>query len=177
MTVIAARKTSDSITFAADTLISDGFVKATSSDLIFSKLFEQNDMVIGTTGDCFEGTLMELFSRNHKPVDATRMSVIDFLVEFREWARKKEGGFSPHNGFLISYRFKLFRVVAGLDVYEVKEFEAIGAGQDFAKAAMHLGHSPREAVEVACKLSLYCSEPITEITVNSTSESSNSAES
>lgn len=166
MTVVAARKTPEAIIFAADTLISDGFSKGTSSDLIFAKLFEQNGMVIGTTGDCFEGTLMELFSRNHKPDSATRLGVIDFLVEFREWTRKKESGYSPKNGFLIAFGNKLFSVFQGLEVYEVQEFDAIGAGKDFAKAALHLGHTPREAVGVACKLSLYCSEPITEITVN-----------
>ncbi|MGD1896546.1 MAG: hypothetical protein ACFB16_06280 [Phormidesmis sp.] len=163
MTVIAARKTSDAIIFAADTLVSDGFSKVTSSELIYAKLFEQNEMVIGSTGDCYEGTMMELFSRNHKPMDSTRLGVIDFLVEFKEWVRKKEGGYSPKNGFLIAFDNKLFRVFKGLDVYEVHEFDAIGAGQDFAKAALHLGHTPREAVEVACKLSLYCSEPSTEI--------------
>ncbi|MEM6869115.1 MAG: hypothetical protein AAF528_12125 [Cyanobacteria bacterium P01_C01_bin.121] len=165
MTVIAARKTPEAIIFAADTLISDGFTKATSSDIMHSKLFEQNEMVIGTTGECYEGTMMELFSRNHRPVNSNRLGIIDFLVEFKEWIRKKEGGYTPKNGFLIAFEQKLFRVYRGLDVYEVREFEAIGSGQDFAKAALHLGHTPREAVEVACKLSLYCSEPITEISM------------
>lgn len=165
MTVIAARKTSEAITFAADTLITEGYSKSTNADIMFSKLFEQNGMVIGTTGECYEGTFMELFSRNHKPVDSSRLGMIDFLVEFREWIRKKESGYTPKNGFLIAYDKKLFRVCGGLEVYEVSEFEAIGSGQDFAKAAMHLGHTPREAVEVACKLSLFCSEPITEIVV------------
>ncbi|MGC1527511.1 MAG: hypothetical protein WA783_15805, partial [Phormidesmis sp.] len=146
-------------------LISDGFSKVTSSEIVYSKLIEQNGMVIGSTGDCFEGTMMELFSRNHKPSTTTRLGIMEFLVEFKEWVRKKEGGYSPGNGFLIAYDSKLFRVVQGLDVYEVSEFDAIGAGQDFAKAALHLGHTPREAVEVACKLSLYCSEPILEISV------------
>ena len=102
MTVIAARKTPEAIIFAADTLISDGYTKTTSSDIMHSKLFEQNDMVIGCTGECYEGTLMELFSRNHKPVNSTRLGIIDFLVEFREWIRKKEGGYTPKNGFLIA---------------------------------------------------------------------------
>lgn len=165
MTVIAARKTPEAIIFAADTMISDGFNKLTSSDLMHSKLFQQNGMIIGCTGECYEGTLMELFSRNHKPVDSTRLGIIDFLVEFREWIRKKEGGYTPKNGFLIAFEHKLFSVYGGLDVYEVREFETIGSGQDFAKAALYLGHTPREAVEVACKLSLYCSEPITEMSM------------
>lgn len=165
MTVIAARKTDEAIIFAADSLISDGYVRSTDADMLHSKLFEQNGMVIGTTGRCYEGTLMELFSRNHKPAEANRLSVIDFLVEFREWVRKKDSGYTPDNGFLIAYGGRLFCVCGGLEVYEVPQFESIGAGKDFAKAALYLGHTPRAAVEVACKLSLHCSEPITEITV------------
>jgi len=166
MTVIAASKTSSAIIFAADTQVTDRlYSKTTSSDIIHSKLFQQNGMIIGSTGDCYEGTLMELFSRNHQPIDTDRLSVIDFLVEFREWIRKKEGGYTPKNGFLIAFSGKLFRVYGCLDVYEVNEFEAIGSGQDFAKAALLLGHTPKEAVEVACKLSIFCSEPITEMSV------------
>ncbi|MEL6157705.1 MAG: hypothetical protein AAFQ40_17250 [Cyanobacteria bacterium J06623_5] len=165
MTVIAARKTSDAITFAADTLITSGYLKSTSADIIHSKLFQHNDMAVGSSGDCFESTLMELFTRNHKPTDTDRLSVIDFLVEFREWVRKKEAGYQPSNRFLIAFSNKLFFVCGGLEVYEVQEFEAIGAGADFARAAMHLGHTARESVEVACKLSLLCSEPINDLRV------------
>ena len=88
-----------------------------------------------------------------------------FFVEFREWIHKRDTGHAPENDYLIAYDKKLFRTYGGLDIYEVPEFEAVGAGEDFAKAALHLGHTPREAVEVACKLSIYCSEPISEIVV------------
>jgi len=45
-------------------------------------------------------------------------------------------------------------------VQRVEKFEAIGAGSDFALAALFLGKDSREAVEVACQLSIYCEEPI-----------------
>lgn len=35
------------------------------------------------------------------------------------------------------------------------KFHAIGSGRDFAMAAMHLGHDPIKAVEVACELDAY----------------------
>ncbi len=165
MTVIAARKTKETITFASDSILVAGFLKASDKEVIYNKLFQQNEMVIGSTGTGYEGTMMELFSRNHRPVDSSRLSVIDFFVEFREWINKRDSGHSPENEYLIAYDKKLFRTYGGLDIYEVPEFEAVGAGENFAKAALHLGHSPREAVEVACKLSIYCSEPISEITV------------
>ncbi|MEL6231675.1 MAG: hypothetical protein AAFR24_17345 [Cyanobacteria bacterium J06627_3] len=165
MTVIAARKTKDTIIFASDSILVAGYLKATDKEVIYNKLFQQNDMVIGSTGTGYEGTMMELFSRNHRPVDGSRLAIIDFFVEFREWVQKRDTGHAPENDYLIAYDKKLFRTYGGLDIYEVPEFEAVGAGEDFAKAALHLGHTPREAVEVACKLSIYCSEPISEIVV------------
>ena len=165
MTVIAARKTENLITFAADSILVAGYLKATHKEVVYNKLFQQNEMVIGSNGTGYEGTMMELFSRNHRPVVGSRLAVIDFFVEFREWINKRDGGHSPNNEYILAYDKKLFRTYGGLDIYEVPEFEAVGAGEDFAKAALHLGHTPREAVEVACKLSIYCSEHITEITV------------
>lgn len=40
------------------------------------------------------------------------------------------------------------------------KFHAIGSGRDFALAALHLGHTAREAVEVACKYDVYCGKGI-----------------
>jgi ATP-dependent protease HslVU (ClpYQ) peptidase subunit len=39
-------------------------------------------------------------------------------------------------------------------------FYAMGHGRDFALAAMHLGKTAREAVEVACALDVYCGNGI-----------------
>lgn len=39
-------------------------------------------------------------------------------------------------------------------------FYAIGSGRDFAMAAMHLGHSAKEAVAVACALDSTCGNGI-----------------
>ena len=49
-----------------------------------------------------------------------------------------------------------------LYVNEVNEYAAIGAGEDFALAALYLGHSAKEAVKVACELSAFVAEPIVE---------------
>ncbi|MEO0348891.1 MAG: hypothetical protein AAF282_02440 [Cyanobacteria bacterium P01_A01_bin.15] len=165
MTVIAARKTKDAIIFASDSILVAGYLKATEKEVIYNKLFQQNGMVIGSTGTGYEGTMMELFSRNHQPIDSSRLAVIDFFVEFRDWIQKRDADYTLENDYLLAYDTKLFRTYGGLDIYEVPEFESIGAGEDFAKAALHLGHTPREAVEVACKLSIFCSAPISEITV------------
>ena len=41
---------------------------------------------------------------------------------------------------------------------------AIGAGEDYALASLHLGHTAKEAVETACELSVYCERPVKSLT-------------
>ena len=47
-------------------------------------------------------------------------------------------------------------------------FHAAGSGRDFAMAAMHMGKTAREAVELACLYDIYTGGPITEITLGTT---------
>ena len=49
---------------------------------------------------------------------------------------------------------------SGWAIGRVADFEAIGAGMDFALAALYLGHSVTEAVETAIELSVYCENPV-----------------
>ena len=158
MSVICAKKIEGKIVFAADSMISSGETKVADKMMKASKLFKQNDLVIGAAGRCYETTLMELFSRNHKPVASGRMAMIEFLMEFREWVKDKDSGYTLDNEFLIAFAGELYIVCGGLEVYEASEFESIGSGRDFANAALYLGHSPKAAVEVACKLSTYCAK-------------------
>lgn len=48
--------------------------------------------------------------------------------------------------------------------YESK-FIAIGSGREYARAAMHLGKTAREAVEVACALDVNCGSGIDTLTL------------
>ena len=50
-----------------------------------------------------------------------------------------------------------------MHIEEINDYAAIGAGRDYAYAALYLGHEPKEAVKVACDLSCYVSEPIIEV--------------
>ena len=104
---------------------------------------------------------MSLYCRNHKPVDASVEYVIDFLVEFEVWARSKDDGFRIDNQYLIGYKNSLFRTYERIQVFEVKEFDAIGAGEEYAKTALHLGKTPEESVAIACELSVWCHLPVT----------------
>lgn len=45
-------------------------------------------------------------------------------------------------------------------------FVAMGAGRDYAMAAMFLGHDARRAVEVACALDIHCGKGIDTLTLD-----------
>ena len=164
MTVIAATKTTDGIKFAADSISVSGHLHIPDPAMGKGKLFQQNGMIVGGTGDSSENQLLQLFCRNHKPTASTAEAVIDFLVEFREFCQKKDSNFSSSNHFLIAFEGALFRTYTGtFEVFEVEEFSAVGAGADFAIAALALGHSAKEAVDLAIRLSVWCAAPVVEM--------------
>jgi hypothetical protein len=70
-------------------------------------------------------------------------------------------GSNIENVYLLIYDGHLFEIDR-MFVHEVSDYIAIGAGEDFANAALYLGHTPQEAVKVACDLSCYVCEPIVE---------------
>lgn len=99
--------------------------------------------------------------KTHKPAKADEKSVLEFIIEFSRWKKDLTGDGSLCNSYILAFGGKLFHIQRML-IYEVRDYYAIGAGEDFANAALYLGHTPREAVKVACELSCYVAEPIIE---------------
>ena len=159
MSVVAAKVYKDKIVMAADSIVIRGWSKETSQD--FVKINEINEMIVGCVGSAQEGSLMWHYMATHKPASATEKDILEFIVEFSRWKRKLIGDSSIENSYLIIYDGHLFHI-EGMLVYEVKDYAAIGAGEDFSNAALYLEHSPKEAVKVACALSCYVAEPIIE---------------
>ena len=161
MSVVAVKVYKDKIVMSADSIIVSGWQDKTPVGN--NKLFEVNNMIIGSAGDAQELTHMYLFAENHSPLDMTERGVIKFMNEFRLW-RIAEFGVSSEkqvsNDYLIASKGKVFLCNGVCYIGEVKDFYAIGAGEDYAKSALYLGHSPAEAVKVACALSCYVDEPI-----------------
>ncbi|NDJ22341.1 hypothetical protein GS682_11995 [Nostoc sp. B(2019)] len=168
MSVVAAKKYADKLEFAADSIRVDGYLtensRVTGDEQ--GKLFEVNDMIIGSVGYVMELSFMQIFARNHKPSAATVEAVLDFMVEFYSWAKKKDDAFGRKNSYLIGIEREIFRVSNSYLVEKINEFSAIGAGQHFALTAMYLEKSPQEAVEIANELCVYCSGPVNVIIKN-----------
>ena len=162
MSVVAARVYSDRIVMAADTIIVHGWSKQPNQD--FVKINEINGMIVGGTGYAQELSLMWQYMATHKPAAPTEKDVLAFVVEFSRWKRDLIGNGNIDNAYLMAYDGYLFQIES-MFVYEVHEYSAVGAGEDFSNAAMYLGHTPNEAVQVACALSCMVSEPIIEYTM------------
>jgi hypothetical protein len=124
----------------------------------FTKLWDEGPLVIGTVGTCEEGGLMRLFSMNHQPHGADVRSITEYLGEFGAWKKTSTESGKVENHSLLGWRGRLFHC-EGLFADEIAAYDAIGAGQDFALAALYLGHSPIEAVEAATALSTLCQGP------------------
>lgn len=160
MSVVCARVYGDKVVMAADSIVCRGDMKRTNGNIV--KLREVNGMGVGGVGMAQELNLMFRFAETHLPSSPTESGMQDFVVEFSKQKHGYDGDYGVENDYLITYRGRLFSI-EGFLVYEVKEYEAIGAGMYYGEAALYLGHSPREAVKVSCDLCCYVAEPIVEI--------------
>lgn len=158
MSVIAAKVDEKEIVMAADSIVVKGWSKRNSN---FAKIAEINGMIVGGTGTAQELSVMWHYMRTHQPASATEKDVLTFIVEFAQWKNNMGSGSNVDNTYLLIYDGHLFEI-EHMFVHEIFDYIAVGAGEDFANAALYLGHTPREAVNVACELSCYVCEPIIE---------------
>ena len=159
MSVIACRITKTGYELAADSISVRWTTQDKGKRTNFSKLTTINEMDLGGSGKLSEIGMMFVFARTHRPDEPTAGDILTFLAEFSKWKKDHAGDGNLEASYLLGFRGCIFNVT-GWAVEEVKNFDAIGAGMDFALAALHLGHSARDAVEVATELSIYCEPPV-----------------
>ena len=124
-----------------------------------------NGMIIGGCGLAQEMSFMWHYMSTHKPASPTEKGVLDFIIEFSKWKKDLCGDSTINNNYLLAYDGHLFDINY-MFVNEITDYCAIGAGEDFSNAALYLGHTPKEAVKVACDLCCFVSEPIVEYTMS-----------
>ena len=159
MSVVCAKIYNDKIQISADSIRTNG--KSKRTDTGSCKLVRANNMIVGSTGSAQEGSLMRHFIKTHRPKEATEKAVLDFMVEFSKWKKDYGDGDEVENSYILAYDKKCFEIEC-MFVCEITNYCAVGAGSDFATAALYLGHSPREAVRVSAELSCCVAEPIIE---------------
>ena len=160
MSVVVAKVFKDRIEMAADSIVVKGWSKMNGADKKFAKMMKHNDMIIGGCGMAEDMSLFFHYMRTHTIDCVDERSVLDFVIEFKRWKGDLTGNNTISNSvFLIAYQGKCF-CIEDMLVFEIDDYYAIGAGEDYAMGALCMGASPREAVKVACDLCVMVSEPI-----------------
>jgi len=165
MSIVVARVKENGYEMASDSILITGFTQDKGARTSHSKMFSVNGMDIGGVGVCKEISWLKLYSATTKPAEPTESAVLEWYFGFIDFLKKKLGkeDIEIENNYLLGYGGKVFQICDSF-VDVVKTFSAIGAGADFALAALHLGHSAAESVKVACDLSIQCEEPVVLIT-------------
>ena len=160
MSVVAVKVDDEKIEVAADSICIRGWQSMRTDQVC--KLMEINNMIIGGVGLAQDNSLMFRFAQTHRPESSTEKDILSFMVEFIAW-RKTYSSSELENSYILVCDNRAWRINEML-ICEVTSYDAIGAGMDFANAAMYLDHSAQEAVKVACVLSCYVAEPIVHFT-------------
>lgn len=159
MSVIATRVYADRIEIAADSQVTYGMTMQTDQTV---KLFTtESGITVGGVGTMQELALLKIFMKTHLPGAANEDAMTDFIHEFRQWLTEN-AEINPEfddNEYHIIFDGKAF-FVHRYNIREIFEFDAIGAGMDYALAALYLGRPPVEAVKVACELNIFCALPV-----------------
>ena len=164
MSVVACRVTSEKIEIASDSISVRGWTQSRNANRL-SKLKQVNGMIVGGVGSAEEVSLFFLFCSTHKPERADESGLLFFMSEFSSWKKGRTESGKINNSYIIVIEGKAFHVDEYM-IDEILQYEAIGAGMDFALAAMYLGNSAERAVDVACELSILCEPPIVSYTAD-----------
>lgn len=169
MSVVATKVTEKEIIIASDSIRVFGWTQdKIPGDSKAAKLYKtKNGVVVGGVGLAEHTGMLKLFLDTHLPKSMTEDALLEFFSEFQDWVRKKTGnsGYDFNtNDFHLVWDGRAFHV-SNYYIREITDFHTIGAGMDFALAALYLGRSVEQAVEAACELSVYCEEPINVIRI------------
>ncbi len=159
MSVVTCKITDTGFDISADSISVRGMTQTRGQNSSFSKLWTHNGLIVGAVGSAEEASLLRLFVNTHTPLAPEELAILEFFSEFSDWKNKKVGKSGISNAYLLGYGDKVF-YISGWFVKEVTTYEAIGAGKDFALAALYLGHTAEKAVETAIELSIYCEAPV-----------------
>lgn len=162
MSVVAVKVEKNKIIIGADSILVNGYTQEKDK---MAKLFQNEWGVVGDVGEAQEGALFQIYSKTRKPREASTEALTEFLFDFYSWKKEKTESTELVNDYIIVFDGKAF-LVEKFYVKEIKDYMAIGAGMDFALAALYLGSSVEDAIKTACHLSILCEEPVNLITVS-----------
>lgn len=154
MTVIAAKIEKDKIVMSCDSLVTRGWhSKSTGYD---DKIIVGPDFLIGIAGLARTSALMQVFSKNHPLASGSLERMVEWCYEFTEYCNKHVKKWDQNANNCILAHEKRLVILENWTPLEVTDYCAIGSGYQHAEAAMYLGCSTREAVDVAINMAYGC---------------------
>lgn len=164
MSVVVARVYKNRIEMAADSICVRGWSKVNGDSKKRVKMIKYHDMILGGCGYAEETSLFFMYMKTHVIENVDEQGVLDFVLEFKRWKKDYVGNDDFENSYIVALQGKCFGI-HGAYIYEIDEYAAIGAGEDYARGALYMGATPSEAVKAACDLCVYVSEPIISETI------------
>jgi ATP-dependent protease HslVU (ClpYQ) peptidase subunit len=165
MSVLACRVTSNTIYIAADTQVTKGDCRVLG--LKYHKLLRIGEIVIGFAGRCDEAEIFCNFIKNNSLPCTCPGDIILFMSEFYKFRDGLSESLKPKPdecaspcSYIIIVRGRVF-LIGDMSCFELNDgYFATGSGEGYAVGAMAYGAGVEDAVKIACKHDVYCSEPI-----------------
>lgn len=160
MSVVAVKVQKDKIVIGSDSIRTHGWTQEKDKE---AKLWKIDDnTILGAVGSCDDAFLFKQFLETHRPKEPTEERIMDLWAEFTQWVKAvmQDGNYKVNStSFFLVFNGKVF-YINGFFIREVTDYYAIGAGMDYALAALYLGSSVEKSIETACELSIFCEQPI-----------------
>ncbi|HEA65411.1 MAG TPA: hypothetical protein ENI07_01115 [Desulfobacterales bacterium] len=163
MSIVCCKILDDTIEIASDSITVRGWTQDKGRNNM-AKLCDVNGMLIGGIGAAAETSLLQIFCHTHQPASSGESDIVTLFVEFAEWKKKKTDKYEMENTYIFIFDGLAF-FINSFFVNKITTYEAIGVGQEFALAALYLGHNVEQAVAAACELCTMCEKPIKMLTV------------
>jgi len=160
MSTVVIAKSDKGWVLGCDSQVTRGYNKHDGKQLSVSKIFKANGVVVGGVGRVSDLSLLNVFLKTHKPKDVSSGAILDLMVEFMEWCKKKDSTYKMESDFIFAFKNNAFQVCGGLDVSCIKDFWAIGSGMFVALGVMEGKGSMKQALEAATKYDLFSSLPL-----------------
>src|SRR5258706_6697100 len=109
---------------SSDSIMTRNATQSKNNTSDFVKLYEINDIVVGTAGYEEDSSLMKLFIETTKPSSPTETGLLEFISRFQDWHKKKTDNGSINSTFFIGYEYKIF-YIKGCNIKQITKYIAI----------------------------------------------------
>lgn len=165
MSVVAVKVTKDEIVIGSDSQTTSWMTADINKFAKMRKI--SDDLVISHVGLAADFALLREFVRTNQPRNNSEDGILEFFTKFYKYLKDMSMNLNSKpcsSAFIIVYKQKAY-TLENYYIKEITDFDAIGSGGDNALTALHLGHSVKESIEIACDLNIYCEKPINIITI------------